>query len=106
MIPEQFVSKVLGYQRCIINEIQSTTQTSIHMNQNLGKGYTVATITSTVAGAVEKAEAMIQTRIDAGMKTQAQYAQGYHGMGKGGKAAVSSGAIPFGGMTPFGGIQM
>jgi len=98
-IPEQFVSKVLGYQRCIINEIQTTTQTSIHMNQNLGKGYTVATITSTIPGAVEKAEAMINARIEAGMKTQAAYAQGYHGMGKGGKATLSSGALPFAGFN-------
>jgi len=80
IVPQQFVSKVLGFGGCTVNEIQLKTKTYIKMNQDTRpQGYSTAIITSTLYNDVEaldKAEAMIRERIDSGMNAQSNFQKG------------------------------
>jgi len=94
-VPDQFVSKVVGYQGCTLKEIQLATQTYIHMDQSTirQKGYAVAMITGQNAANLDAAENFIKTRIEQGLQTQRMYAAGKHGMGKGGRIQMGLGII-------------
>merc|ERR1719197_1928275 len=86
VVPQQFVSKVVGFQGCTVNEIQLATRTYIQMNQSTSRqGYSVATITGPDVAALDAAEHAIKTRIESGVTTQQMYASGKFGMGKGGR---------------------
>lgn len=95
VVPDRFVSKVVGYQGCTVKEIQMMTGTYIQMDQSRVKrdGFGVATITGPCQSNIDHAELMIKQRIDNGIATQQAYVAGKHGMGKGGRLQMGLGII-------------
>lgn len=95
VIPDRFVSKVVGFQGCTLKEIQMTTGTCVQLDQSQirSQGVAIATITGSVQDHIDQAEMMIKTRIQSGIMTQQAYVNGKHGMGKGGYLQMSLGML-------------
>merc|ERR1711972_1093733 len=72
IVPEQVLGKVVGRGRYAIFEIQVATQTSIEVGPQGGTTRTI-TIMSSVPGAAERAEAMLQQRVAQGVHSTRMY---------------------------------
>lgn len=95
VIPDRFVSKVVGYQGDTLKEIQMSTGTYIQMDNSRCRteGVAIATITGQMQANIDNAEMMIQYRIQNGIQTQQAYVNGKHGMGKGGYLQMGLGLL-------------